>query len=76
MLLITKNVPGISCEFCNKDFISLERLRWRCKARITTIAATIETNNQSLSPNTSLTTQNNNNKLITQVENTFEPHEN
>ena len=33
------------------------------KSKIT-IAATIETNNQSLSPNTSLAIQNNNNELI------------
>ena len=65
-----------SSEFCNKDFISLGRHTWCCKARITTITAIIETNNQSLSPNTSLVTQNNNNVLITQVENTFDPYEN
>ena len=71
-----KNVSGISYEFCIKDFISLGRHTWRCKSRITTTTATIETNNQSLSPNTSLATQNNNNDLITQVENTFDPHGN
>ena len=65
-----------SSEFCNKDFISLGRHTWCCKARITAITAIIETNNESLSPNTSLATQNNSNVLITQVENTFEPHEN
>ena len=75
LVLITKNISGTSGEFCNKDFISLRRHTWRCKARITTITATIETNNQSLSPNTSLATQKNN-ELITQVENTFDPHEN
>ena len=56
-----KNVSGISCEFCNEDFISLGRHRLCCKTRITTITATIETNNQSLSPNKSFATQNNNN---------------
>ena len=71
-----KKVPGISCEFRNKDFISLRRHTWRCKARIKTITATIETYNQSLSPNASLATQNNNSVLITQVENTFDPYEN
>ena len=68
LVLITKNVPVISCEFCNKDFISLGRHTWHCKARITTITATIETNNQSLSPNASLTTQNNNNELKIKIE--------
>ena len=76
LVLIMKNVSDISCKFCNKDFIFLGRNTWRCKARITTITVTIETNNQSLSPNTSLATQNNSNVLITQVENTFETHEN
>ena len=76
LVLIMKNVSDISCKFCNKDFIFLGRNTWRCKARITTITVTIETNNQSLSPNTSLATQKNSNVLITQVENTFEPHEN
>ena len=71
-----KNISGISYEFCIKDFISLGRHKWRFKARITTTTATIETNNQSLSPNTSLATQNDNNDLITQVENTFDPHGN
>ena len=65
---ITKNVTGISCEFCNKDFISLGRHTWRCKARITTITATTETNNHLLSANASLATQYNNNELITQFE--------
>ena len=76
LVLITQNISCISCEFCNKDFISLGRQIWRCKARITTITATIETNNHLLSPNTPLATQNDNNELITQVENTFDPHEN
>ena len=75
LVFITKNVSGISCQFCNKDSISLGRHTWPCKARITAIAGTIETNNQSLSPNTSFATQNNNNDLITQVENIFDPHE-
>ena len=52
LVLITKNVCGISCEFCHKDLISLGRHTWCCKARITTVTSTIETNNQSLSPNT------------------------
>ena len=56
LVFITKNVPGISCEFCNKDSVSLGRHIWRCKARITAIAGTIETNNRSLSPNTSFAT--------------------
>ena len=75
LVLKMKNVSGISFEFCNKDIISLGRHTWRSKARITTVTATIEPNNQSLSPNTSLATQNNKNMLITQVENTFDPHE-
>ena len=76
LILTMKKVPGISCEFRNKDFISLGRHTWRCKARIKTITVTIETYNQSLSPNASLATQNNNSVLITQVENTFDPYEN
>ena len=71
-----KNVSGTSYEFCIKDFISLGRHAWRCKGRITTTTAIIETNNQSIFPNTSLATQNNNNDLITQAENTFDPHGN
>ena len=76
LVLTTKNVSGISCEFYNKDFISLGRYTWHCKARITKITATIGKNNQSLSPNRSLATQNNNNVFIAQVENTFDPYEN
>ena len=76
LALTMKNVSGISCEVCNKDFLSLGRHAWRCKPRITATIGTIETNNQSLSPNISLATQNNNNVLITQVKNTFDPHEN
>ena len=45
-------------------------------AVITKITATIGKNNQSLSPNRSLATQNNNNVFIAQVENTFDPYEN
>ena len=71
-----KYVPGISSIFCNKDFISLGKQTRRCKKQLQTIAATIESNKQSLSPNTSLATQNSNNVLIIQVENTFDPHEN
>ena len=66
-----KNVSGLSFEFCK-----MGRHTWRCKARIKTTTATIETNNQSLSSNISLANQNNNNVLITQVENTFDPHGN
>ena len=66
----------ISCKFSNKDFVSLGKQTRRCKQQLQTIAATIETNKQSLSPNTSLATQNSNNVLIIQVENTFDPHEN
>ena len=27
---------GIECEFCKKEFTSLGRQRWRCKARVNT----------------------------------------
>ena len=76
LVLTMKNISGISCKFCNKYFIPLGRHTLRCKARITTITATIETNNQLLSPNTPLATQNNGNVLVTEVENNVDPHEN
>ena len=76
LVLTMKNVSGISCKFYNKDFICLGRYTWCCKVRITKITATIGKNNQSLSPNRSLATQNNNNVFIAQVKNTFDPYEN
>ena len=35
LVLLTKSVAGLICEFCNKDFISLGRHTWHCKARVT-----------------------------------------
>ena len=35
LLLCFKVISAVKCEYCNKDFISLGRHSWRCKARIT-----------------------------------------
>ena len=37
LALLTKIVAGVIFEFCNKDFVSLGRHTWHCKARVTQI---------------------------------------
>ena len=76
LALLTKSVAVIICEFCNKDFISLGRYTWRCKARITQIDKNIQINYQPLSPDTTVVTQNDNSRVITQVNQDIDPHEN
>ena len=76
LVLFTKSVARVICEFCNKDFMSLGRHTWRCKARVTQIDKNIQINYQPLSPNATVVTQNDNNGVITQANQDIAPHEN
>ena len=42
LALLTKIVAGVIFEFCNKDFVSLGRHTWHCKARVTQIDENIQ----------------------------------
>ena len=37
LVLVTKNVLEVTCEFCNKEFIHLSKRTCRCKSKITSI---------------------------------------
>ena len=39
LVLVTKNVVGIKCEFCNKELIHPSKHTWRCKSKIASITA-------------------------------------
>ena len=67
LALLTKSVAGVISDFCNKDFISLGRQTWRCKARVTQIDENIQINYQPPSPNATVVTQNDKSGVITQV---------
>ena len=38
---------GIECEFCKKEFTSLGRHRWRCKARVNTNSIILDQQDRS-----------------------------
>ena len=76
LALLTKNVAGVICGFCNKDFILLERHTWRCKARVAQIDEINQINYQPLSPDATVVAQNDNNGVVTQVNQDIDPHEN
>ena len=59
LVLVTKNVVGVTCEFCNKEFIHLSKQTWRC--------------NRSLISSESLVTVNDNNETITCVDQDLDP---
>ena len=76
MVLVTKNFVGITCEFCNKEFIHLSKHTWRCKSKITSITTVAtESTNRSLTSNKSIVAVNNNNEIITCVNQGFDLHE-
>ena len=77
LVLVTKNVVGVTCEFCNKEFIHLSKHTWRSKSKITSIT-TVATGwtNRSLTSKESLVTVDNNNDIIACVNQDFDPHEN
>ena len=54
LVVLTKNIAAITCEFCNRNFVLLERFTWRSKVKTTvaTVAAVMEANHQSPSLNT------------------------
>ena len=54
LVLLTKSVAGVIYEFCVKDFMSLGRHTWCCKARVTQIDENIQINYQPLSPNATM----------------------
>ena len=61
LVLVTKNAVGVTCEFCNKEFIHFSKHTWRCKSKITSIATVVtESTNRPLTYNESLVTVNNN----------------
>ena len=73
LVLVTKNVVGVTCEFC-KNFVNF--LTLRCKSKITSITTVAtESTNRPLTSNESLVTVNNNNEIITCVNQDFDPHE-
>ena len=55
--------------------MSLGRHTWRCKARVAQIHENTQINYQPLSPNVTIVTRNNNNGVITQVNQDTDPHE-
>ena len=73
---LTRSVAGVICEFCNKDFISLGRHTWRCKSRAAQVDENIKINCPPLSSKATVVTQNENNEVITQVNQDIDPHEN
>ena len=73
LVLVTKNVVGVTCEFC-KNFVNF--LTLRCKSKITSITTVAtESTNRPLTSNESLVTVNNNNEIITCVNQDFDSHE-
>ena len=88
LVLVTKNAVGITCEFCNKEFIRLSKHTWRFKSNITSITTVAtESTSRPLPFNESLVTvnnnsnnnnnnNNNNNEIIPFVNQDFDPHEN
>ena len=77
LVLVTKNLVGVTCQFCNKEFIHLSKHTWRCKSKVTSITAVAtESTNRSLTSSESLVTVNNNNEIITRVNQDLDPHEN
>ena len=57
LVVLTKNIAAITCEFCNRNFVLLERFTWRSKVKTTvttvaTVAGVMEANHQSPSLNT------------------------
>ena len=76
MLLVPENVVGVTCEFCNKEFIHISKQTWRCKSKTTSITSVArESTNRPLIFNESLVTVNSNNEIITCVNQDFDPHE-
>ena len=56
LALLTKIVAGVIFEFCNKDFVSLGRHTWHCKAKTTQIDENIQINCQPLPSNATILT--------------------
>ena len=83
LVLVTKNAVGVTCEFCNKEFIRLSKHTWRFKSNITSITTVAtESTSRPLPFNGPLVTvnnnnnNNNNNEIIPFVNQDFDPHEN
>ena len=76
LVLVTKNVAGVTCEFWNKEFIHLSKHTWHCKSKIISITTVgTESTNRPLTSNESRVTVNNKNEIITCVNQDFDPHE-
>ena len=66
LVILTKNVAGVTCEFCNKEFIHFSKHTWRCKSKIILITkVATESTDRSLTSNGSLVTVYNNNEITT-----------
>ena len=66
LVILTKNVVGVTCEFCNKEFIHLSKHTLHCKSKIILITkVATESTDRSLTSNGSLITVYNNNEITT-----------